>query len=88
MARWMGVSDSYLNAIFPDLANFGSSCDAGMRDVFCSPSKAVRRSQGYVTAVMQRQSDARLSNTYTAPVPPSFMRAEQNASTFLLRWSH
>ncbi len=33
MARWMGVSDSDLNGVFPDLANFGGSWDAGL-DVF------------------------------------------------------
>lgn len=33
MARWMGVSDSDLNGVFPDLSNFGSSWDAGL-DVF------------------------------------------------------
>ena len=44
MARWMGVTDSDLNGIFPDLANFGSSWDAGMSDVFCSPAEAACRS--------------------------------------------
>lgn len=33
MARWMGVSDSDLNGVFPDLANFGGSWDQGL-DVF------------------------------------------------------
>jgi uncharacterized protein (DUF1501 family) len=30
MARWMGVTDSDLNSVFPDLSNFGSSWDAGL----------------------------------------------------------
>ena len=30
MARWMGVTDSDLNGIFPDLANFGNSWDDGL----------------------------------------------------------
>lgn len=33
MARWMGVTDSDLNSVFPDLSNFGSTWDAGL-DVF------------------------------------------------------
>ena len=33
MARWMGVTDSDINSVFPDLSNFGSSWDAGL-DVF------------------------------------------------------
>ena len=33
MARWMGVTDSDLNTVFPDLSNFGSTWDAGL-DVF------------------------------------------------------
>ena len=33
MARWMGVTDSDLNSVFPDLSNFGNAWDAEL-DVF------------------------------------------------------
>jgi hypothetical protein len=34
LARWMGANDADLNAVFPNLANFGSARDIGFMGTY------------------------------------------------------